>query len=314
MQQTSLAMEIEKPNQTNTSPFICLSCQTPIQVDALTPEEENQSFSCQNCDATMRADHGIPILLRNEKVIASLIKEARSSQRADWYEEVQDHQFTGAYRHHFKKRRAYLDKQLKKLLGDQKVATALDIGCGDGNHIDWLKTYADTVYASDYNVTRLLRAQKKVQPGNIVLADITDYPATDESFDLIFFNHVLEHIPEDEKALEEVYRILKKDGILIIGVPNEGAMFSKIAYKLQPHLMETTDHVNFYTMKNLKEKALALPFESKAEKHIGYGVPHFTADRILRNYKILDDLFGFFGNIIVHTQSTSLYLILRKSA
>ncbi len=52
-----------------------------------------------------------------------------------------------------------------------------------------------------------------------VKADICDLPFEDESFDIIFCNHVLEHIPDDDKAMSELYRILKKGGMGIFQVP-----------------------------------------------------------------------------------------------
>ena len=52
-----------------------------------------------------------------------------------------------------------------------------------------------------------------------VLADICDLPFEDQSYDLILCNHVLEHIPDDLKAMNELYRILKKGGTLIAQVP-----------------------------------------------------------------------------------------------
>ena len=69
------------------------------------------------------------------------------------------------------------------------------------------------------------------------MADICDYPAEDDCFDVIFFNHVLEHIPDDVAALREVRRILKPGGLLVLGVPNEGAAFWQLAYRLQPKTM-----------------------------------------------------------------------------
>ena len=41
----------------------------------------------------------------------------------------------------------------------------------------------------------------------------------DEYFDLIICNHVLEHIEDDKSALDELYRILKYNGISILQVP-----------------------------------------------------------------------------------------------
>jgi len=52
-----------------------------------------------------------------------------------------------------------------------------------------------------------------------VKADICALPFKNEEYDLIFCNHVLEHIPNDQKAMEELYRVLKKGGALIAQVP-----------------------------------------------------------------------------------------------
>ena len=52
-----------------------------------------------------------------------------------------------------------------------------------------------------------------------VKADICALPFKDNSYDLILCNHVLEHIPNDRKAMSELYRVLKKGGTLIAQVP-----------------------------------------------------------------------------------------------
>lgn len=52
-----------------------------------------------------------------------------------------------------------------------------------------------------------------------VKADICDLPFKDKEFDLIICNHVLEHIPDDTKAMQEIYRILKPGGKAILQVP-----------------------------------------------------------------------------------------------
>lgn len=52
-----------------------------------------------------------------------------------------------------------------------------------------------------------------------VKADICNLPFEDESFDIIFCNHVLEHIPDDKQAIKELYRILKRGGFGIFQVP-----------------------------------------------------------------------------------------------
>jgi len=54
-----------------------------------------------------------------------------------------------------------------------------------------------------------------------VKADITALPFQDDSFDVIFCNHVLEHIPDDTKAMQELYRVLKKGGMGIFQIPQD---------------------------------------------------------------------------------------------
>lgn len=56
-------------------------------------------------------------------------------------------------------------------------------------------------------------------PGVDIYVDIQSLPFADESFDFVFASHVLEHIPDDRKALAEIYRILKPQGMAILPVP-----------------------------------------------------------------------------------------------
>lgn len=52
-----------------------------------------------------------------------------------------------------------------------------------------------------------------------IKADIQNLPFEDNSFDVIFCNHVLEHVNDDKKALSELYRVMKKGGWGIFQVP-----------------------------------------------------------------------------------------------
>lgn len=54
-----------------------------------------------------------------------------------------------------------------------------------------------------------------------VKADICDLPFDDNTYDIIFCNHVLEHIPNDEKAMLELYRVLKPGGMAILQIPQD---------------------------------------------------------------------------------------------
>jgi len=54
-----------------------------------------------------------------------------------------------------------------------------------------------------------------------VKADICDLPFEDNSYDTILCNHVLEHIPDDSKAMKELFRVLKPGGYGIFQIPQD---------------------------------------------------------------------------------------------
>lgn len=60
---------------------------------------------------------------------------------------------------------------------------------------------------------------------NINIVDVLNLPYKNEEFDLVMCNHVLEHIPDDLKAMKELYRVLVPGGTAILQVP--------ISYKLE---------------------------------------------------------------------------------
>jgi len=54
-----------------------------------------------------------------------------------------------------------------------------------------------------------------------VKADICNLPFEDNSYDVILCNHVLEHIPDDTKAMQELYRVLKPSGFGVFQIPQD---------------------------------------------------------------------------------------------
>ncbi len=54
-----------------------------------------------------------------------------------------------------------------------------------------------------------------------VEADICHLPFYDDEFDVILCNHVLEHIPDDAKAMKELYRVLKPGGMGVFQIPQD---------------------------------------------------------------------------------------------
>jgi predicted SAM-dependent methyltransferase len=58
-----------------------------------------------------------------------------------------------------------------------------------------------------------------LSPHVMVQMDITDIQFADQSFDVIYCSHVMEHVLDDKQAMREFFRVLKKDGWAILIVP-----------------------------------------------------------------------------------------------
>ncbi len=266
---------------------------------------------CRGCGAAFPVVHGIPILVWNPSVHDADLARAREVNPL-WYEAEQPAEEASPWRHHIRKRRIYLERTLRRELdarGWTKAKRALDLGCGDGNHLLWLMRYGEAVYGSDYNTIRLARAARRAPATNLYLADILDYPAQDDSFDLVFFHHVVEHIPDDQAALATVQRILKPGGLLVLGTPNEGCWWWQLAYRRAPEIRATTDHVHFYTVQTLTEKMTAAGLKLTEVHAMGWGPPDFALDGRWRQHKWVDDLFEIIGRFALRSQASSLYVI-----
>ena len=57
------------------------------------------------------------------------------------------------------------------------------------------------------------------RPGVMVRMDLTDIQCPDEQFDAVYCSHVLEHIPDDRRAMRELYRVLRPGGWALLQVP-----------------------------------------------------------------------------------------------
>jgi len=84
-------------------------------------------------------------------------------------------------------------------------------------------------FAPEQAFYKLFRNQKNLDytttdlfsPLADVKADICDLPFEDNAYDIILCNHVLEHIPDDTKAMQELYRVMKPGGMGILQIPQD---------------------------------------------------------------------------------------------
>lgn len=101
---------------------------------------------------------------------------------------------------------------------DKKRLKILDAGCGTGLLAKKMETFGD-VWGVDFSEEAVKFSKKRGI--NVKKANVTDLPFKENSFDLVVSVDVIYHksIKDDKKALEEFYRVLKPEGILILRVP-----------------------------------------------------------------------------------------------
>lgn len=110
----------------------------------------------------------------------------------------------------------------------QPQSLVLDAGCGSGRHLRALAKLPDLeIVGIDRNQSDLndaltgLRNMPDALTENffVTRADIKNLPFESATFDCVICSEVLEHIPEHEKALKELVRVLKPEGNIVVSVP-----------------------------------------------------------------------------------------------
>lgn len=145
----------------------------------------------------------------------------------------------------------------------------LDLGCGEGRHSIAANFHfpAANIIGLDLNFRDLQQAQTRHREWNpdfsrqcfYLQSDAEKLPFADASFDHIICSEVLEHLPDYQKVLQEIYRVLKPGGSLSLSVPRYWP--EKICWLLSRayHSVEG-GHIRIFTSKQLKQAIHTQPY------------------------------------------------------
>ncbi len=104
----------------------------------------------------------------------------------------------------------------------------LDLGCGDGPFFPTLNRYGKRIIGLDHSLQLILKAKTLIRyieyPLKKVLllnADGQYIPIKDKSIDIIYCLETFEHVPNTNRLISEIFRILKDTGELIYSIPIE---------------------------------------------------------------------------------------------
>lgn len=129
----------------------------------------------------------------------------------------------------------FLSRQKKMIHQFKKEGKILDIGCGSGNFLSSFSSKEWESYGVEPNPVGYDLSKEKMK-NNIFNKELSDCKFPDNYFDVITMWHVLEHIYDPNEELQEINRILKDDGILILSIPNIKSLGFRIAGKHWFHL------------------------------------------------------------------------------
>ena len=144
----------------------------------------------------------------------------------------------------------------------------IDVGCGAGRHtFEAFRRGADVIgfdqSAADLNdVDEILQAMKRQgqapasAKGEAVKGDALELPYGDGTFDCVVASEILEHVPADDRAISELVRVLKPDGVLAITVPRW--LPERICWALSDEYHANEGgHIRIYRADALRDKVLA---------------------------------------------------------
>lgn len=99
----------------------------------------------------------------------------------------------------------------------------LDFCCGDGCTTFYLQQKGFTVQGFDGNLRKIVKAMHRLPGVTFTIHDARDVWRVKRSFDVIYASHALEHMISPMSILENLKRLLKADGriIMILPYPNE---------------------------------------------------------------------------------------------
>ena len=158
---------------------------------------------------------------------------------------------------------------IAKLIPRSEKIVFLDAGCGEGHLIERLyqQNPGREYYGVDITPAALEKAKERCSWGTFKQAYLSSTEFPDDFFDCIVCTEVIEHVNDYQTVIQELKRILKPGGSLMITFPNE-VLWTVSRFLLKRKPVKVPDHINSFnprvmnSLVNLKlERRQNLPFE-----------------------------------------------------
>lgn len=189
-----------------------------------------------------------------------------------------------------------IEAVLEEIRKNARGSLCLEIGGADGPMTPILENLFDTTLTLDYSRHFLKRIQNKTERTICIYSNAHFLPIQDKVLDMIICCEVLEHATIPTQLLTELRRTIKKNGLIILSVPNEQVLYYK-KQRSSPKCLQAGDtHVNFFTPDSLEKILFRTGLEIVSLKTIY--PPSHSIRRFLGNLRSTIKK-SFSGNFIV---------------
>mgnify|MGYP000541393360 FL=1 len=123
----------------------------------------------------------------------------------------------GRYDRFMRKDRAAYDEMYELIRPEVKAKTVLELATGTGLIAKHIVNAAAHIEATDASAEMIAEAKRDTRSAKLHFSvqDMFRLPYADESFDVVIVSNALHIVPQPEKALAEIHRVLRDDGVLI---------------------------------------------------------------------------------------------------
>ena len=101
----------------------------------------------------------------------------------------------------------------------KRGARLLEVGSGLGHLVGQLENTFET-YGFDLNHWAVNQSKSVVNKTRLQTASAQELPFRDDSFNVVIIKHIVEHLPDPQKAIQEIGRVTERGGTLILVTPN----------------------------------------------------------------------------------------------
>ena len=123
------------------------------------------------------------------------------------------------------------ERRVKQIIRVRETGHLLDVGSGEGTFLTLVQKEGWQVSGTEFSEFAAKHAADALKT-DIFCGELPDADFLENSFDVVTMWHVLEHVGDPKKYLEEIHRILKPNGLFVLAVPNVNNLVFQLAYRI----------------------------------------------------------------------------------